>query len=59
MFDGEIAATLLNRWDRKVRTRGDQSPLDLLEEASCTSGMKAAISTHMVMKQTGVFSLNA
>jgi len=32
MFDAEIAATLLNRWDRKRAYPGDQSPLDLLEE---------------------------
>lgn len=32
MFDAEIAATLLNRWDRKRAYPGDQSPLDLLQE---------------------------
>jgi hypothetical protein len=32
MFDAEIAATLLNRWDRKRAHPGDQSSLDLLQE---------------------------
>jgi hypothetical protein len=32
MFDAEIAATLLNRWEFKRANPGDQSPLDLLRE---------------------------
>ena len=32
MFDAEIAATLLNRWDRKRACPGDPSPLELLRE---------------------------
>jgi hypothetical protein len=32
MFDAEIAATLLNRWDRKRAYPGNQSALDLLQE---------------------------
>ncbi|MEX3985294.1 hypothetical protein AB4Y45_40805 [Paraburkholderia sp. EG287A] len=32
MFDAEIAATLLNRWDRKRAHPDDQSPLNLLQE---------------------------
>lgn len=32
MFDAEIAATLLNRWDRKYAYPGDRSSLDLLQE---------------------------
>jgi hypothetical protein len=32
MFDAEIAATLLNRWDRKRACHADQSPLALLQE---------------------------
>jgi hypothetical protein len=32
MLDAEIAATLLNRWDRKGEHPEDRSPLDLLQE---------------------------
>ena len=32
MLDAEIAATLLNRWDRERAYPGDQSSLDLLQE---------------------------
>jgi hypothetical protein len=32
MLDAEIAATLLNRWDRKPPPAGNWSPLELLQE---------------------------
>ncbi|MBP0588185.1 hypothetical protein J8I87_00265 [Paraburkholderia sp. LEh10] len=32
MLDAEIAATLMNRWDRKPAPAGNWSPLDLLQE---------------------------
>ncbi|MFL9966957.1 hypothetical protein PQR02_39715 [Paraburkholderia sediminicola] len=32
MFDAEIAATLLNRWERKPADPGDQPSLELLRE---------------------------
>ncbi|AJZ57101.1 hypothetical protein OI25_7488 [Paraburkholderia fungorum] len=34
MFDAEIAATLLNRWDRGFSTSCNQSPLDILHEGN-------------------------
>lgn len=32
MFDAEIAATLLNRWDVRHASTGDHPPLELLQE---------------------------
>ncbi|MDH6148632.1 MULTISPECIES: hypothetical protein [Paraburkholderia] len=34
MFDAEIAATLLNRWDLKRASPGDRPPLNLLQEGN-------------------------
>ncbi|MFL9912804.1 hypothetical protein [Paraburkholderia sp. RL17-337-BIB-A] len=58
MFDAEIAATLLNRWDRKRPCPAGQPSLELLREGKLHFRHEGGESTQMTLTQTGVFALN-